>query len=102
MMRAHHIFLVSLILLVAAAALVPLLPARGIAAQAAVAFNRSTGGFGFGIASEPDWCLHALDPVLQVACPTALRPLPGLLPYCPYETMGLAVFPPLGFAQGAP
>ncbi len=54
-------------------------------------FQRSTGGLGGGGILEPGWCFHAFDPRLESSCPTTLRPVPGVFPYCPHETTALFV-----------
>ena len=59
------------------------------ATDAAVRFQRTTGGLGIGAVMRPGWCFHALDPRIEIGCPTELRPLPGIVPYCPYETMSV-------------
>ncbi|MFO0983297.1 MAG: hypothetical protein U1E76_16450 [Planctomycetota bacterium] len=70
--------------------------------EPALEFQTATGGFGLGASSEPSWCLHALDPRRESTCPTAFRPVPGLVPYCPRETLTLSCMPdPAGLDPGA-
>jgi hypothetical protein len=87
--RRRHLFLCALAL--ACAVTVALLvwqPAARV--EGAVEFQRAIGGFGLSAGSDPSWCLHTLDPRRESVCPTALKPVPGLLPYCPRETSTLS------------
>jgi hypothetical protein len=65
-------------------------------------FTAATGGLGLGSALEATWCQHALDPRLEASCPAEQRPVPGILPYCPAETMGVSSFPPIDPIGPAP
>src|SRR5262245_8749437 len=86
--RRRYVFVGALALSCAATvALLAFQPASG--AEHAAEFQQATGGFGLGAGSDPSWCLHTLDPRRESVCPTALKPVPGLLPYCPRETSTL-------------
>lgn len=91
--------LTSLLLALASAAvLIVGVPAESIGPGAA---DDARGGLGLGGVAEPRWCWHALDPRRERTCPTSVRPIPGILPFCPHETGSLLPFPDGAFAPAA-
>ena len=58
--------------------------------EAALEFQKATGGFGLGGVVDPSWCFHVVDGRIESSCPTARRPVPGIVPFCPHETMSLS------------